>query len=242
MSLTRDQATEKIRKLLQKNGRTEAEADTAQILAAALADKHGIDIATVSLEEDKARHVLTYEMIGSWAITPPEAMYAGQICQIFFDVTVLVSYPVIGCEALNFIGTKSHIQIAQYVFTFLVGEFRRRWNSRRGRCKARKQFLYGMYFALRNKLAQRTAQDLPVDLPGLMISERARRAKYIQDTFGETTEGSVAPKGRTGTAATRGYWAGKDIEIRDGIQAGDNRTPANLTGTTSRLQIGLPTA
>lgn len=214
--MTRDEALSKIKKLLTTSGRTEAEIDTAQILAAAIADRHNIDLAEVDRVEQERQMVITHRAVGEWAKVPTEVEYASLICGRFFEVSPFTRTRL-WVEEMVFVGTEWHLQIAEYVFHFLVKEFRWQWNKRRGRCKKRKPFIYGCYVALYQKLAIRFERK--TESEGLEISWKAKREKYIAENFGEMTSSSVAPKDKKSVAANRGYRAGQDIEIRPGLNA-----------------------
>ena len=82
--MTRDEALSKIKKLLVSSGRTDAEIDTAQMLAAAIAERHNIDLAEVDREEQQRQMVITHRVVGEWTKMPPEAEFASLICQRFF--------------------------------------------------------------------------------------------------------------------------------------------------------------
>lgn len=227
--MTRDEATAKIRKLLQTKGRTNAEADTAQILAAAIAEKHNIDISAIDVADEKARIEITHRSVGEWAKEPPEATYAASICQRFFEVH---AHSRCGwTETKIFVGSPWHLDVAEYVFNFLIKEFRWQWNKKRGRCRNRKQFIYGCFVALFVKLEERfktAGQD------GIEISWAAKREKYVADNFGELSHSKIAPRDKGGVATSRGFRAGQDIEIRQGVQS-PNTAPAQQLGFESRL-------
>jgi Protein of unknown function (DUF2786) len=232
--LTKEQAAEKIRKLLQRNGRTEEEADTAAILAAALAEKHGIDIAGLDQADNPQLAAITHHVVGQWAFLPDEAAYASLICKRFFEVNPFERQCNWMAEMV-FVGTALHIELAEYVFNFLIKEFRWQWNRRRGRCRKRKQFIYGCYQALYTKLFTRFATPEGETSSALEISFKARRAKYIEETFGEMTTSPAGPKDRKSAAIHRGYQAGQDIEIRPAVPAGQTTTRQALPSHSGRL-------
>ena len=230
--MNQSDAINKIRKLLNRNGRTEAEADTASILAAALAEKHGIDIAGLDQADEQRRNGITHREIKRWVKSPPEADYAHMICKDYFEVSPFTQ--VVWMERLIFVGTEWHIEIAAHVFDFLLHEFRWQWNRRRGRCRNRKQFMFGIYIALDSKLHSRFAT--PVDAPaGIEISWKGRRKKYIEDNFGEMTSSSIEPATKRSAAIHHGWRAGRDIEIRAGINGGNQKQPEALPGLSGRL-------
>ena len=219
---------------MQRNGRTEAEADTASILAAALAEKHGIDIAGLDQADDQRRAEITHREVGHWAKTPPEADYASLICKRFFEVSPLSTHKL-WLEQIVFIGTPLHIDLAEYVFKFLVHEFRWQWNKKRGRCKNRKQFIYGCYQAVFTKLYTRFLVDAPEETSALELSFKARREAYMKEQFGETKSNNITPKNKTSAALNRGWHAGQDIELRPGVAAGNSKAATQLEMPNGRL-------
>lgn len=232
--MTKAEAIEKIRKLLCTKGRTEAEADTANILAACIAGKHGIDIAEMDRAEQDRATAITHQSFGQWAVIPDEATYVSLICQRFFEVSPFERTCMFSAEMI-FVGTEHHLTIARYVFDFLVGEFRRAWNRRPNkRVKKRKLFMYGAYSSLYTKLHLRFAQPESPQLQlALEINFKAKREKYIDENFGDMTTSKVAPKNKTSSAATHGWRAGNSIEIRPGVNG--NHKPAKAIGFESRL-------
>lgn len=230
--MTREDALAKIKKLLQRKGRTDEEADTAQIIAAALADKHGWDLSKIDLDESPAALAIKHEVFGTWAKCPPEAEYAGAILKRFFNLSILHQQGYV--TKIIAAGTDLHLQIGRYIFDFLLGEFRRAWTRRRGRCKNRKQFIYGCFCALYQKL--REQHTLEEKTMALQISARSKREQYLKDNFGDLSTSSLEPKQRRSAARHYGYQAGSEIEIRKGIEGDFTESPR--LGTAPK-QIGF---
>lgn len=236
--MTRDEAIDKIRKLLNRNGRTEAEADTATILAACLAEKHGIDIAEIDRADQNREVQITHQVFGEWANVPDEAVYASLICKRFFEVSSFEQSNWMSGK-LIFVGTEHHLTIAKYVFEFLVGEFRRAWNRRQSkRVKKRKAFLYGAYQALFSKLYLRFEQTKPAQLElALEVNFKAKREQYIKEHFGQMETASAGPKAKS-AATIHGWHAGQSIDIRPGVQGNAEKPPNELTGGGAHLALG----
>lgn len=232
--MTRSEATDKIRKLLHTKGRTEAEADTATIIAAALAAKHNIDIAELD-QADRNREIqIIHQCFGQWTAMPDEATYASLICRKFFEVSPFES----GRHFLRImivVGTEQHLTIARYVFDFLMGEFRRAWNRRPNkRIKKRKAFMHGIFQALFTKLYFRFEDTKPPQLElALEISFKARRNKYISENFGEMGTSAIKPRNIANAAANAGWQAGQNIEIRPAVEPAD--APAGQLREPSKL-------
>lgn len=220
--MTRDEAIEKIKKLLRmRHGGTMAEIETALALARELAAKHGIDINGINPEEEEQKPIF-HEDAFRGSRVQVECKFAGLICQHFFNVEVFTrrvpsyKYPFLTI-ALTFVGTDWDREISIYVYRFLVGHFRRQWKTRRGRCRNRHAFMEGMYTGLFKKLDER----LPKVEPGigLIRIERAlaRRRQYL-DRFGKMSSNQVCSDNEASQARWQGYLAGRDTEIRPAVK------------------------
>ena len=229
---------EKIKKLLRmKRGGTPDEIATALRLAQELAEKHGIDLNAVNPDEENHERPISHddEVIGrrvSW-----ESEYSSLICDQFFKVRVFQSMNDARTKYVyRFVGEEWDIQIAIYVYRFLCGHFRREWKTRRGRCRNRQAFLWGMYRGLCQKLYER--QPLTEQQPGLIRADRAleRRKQYIQQHWGDLKSASVEPDDDASKARWLGYQAGRATEIRSGVEGGSaDPTEALPTGETKLL-------
>lgn len=232
--MTKSEAIDKIRKLLSTKGRTDAEADTANILAACIAEKHGIDISELDRAEQDRATQITHQSFGQWAVVPDEATYASLICKRFFEVSPFKRTSFYSAEMVV-VGTEHHLTIARYVFDFLIGEFRRAWNRRANkRIKKRKAFLHAAWQAIYCKLHERfeTKQSPQLEL-ALEINFKAKREQYIKEHFGDLTSSELGPKKKSNAAAMQGWRAGNSIDIRDGVN--DGRHPAGALGTGPKL-------
>jgi hypothetical protein len=221
----------KLRKLMNTNGRTEAERDSAEILAAALAAKHGIDLQQIELAVDRPDMVITERVVGQWFSMPKEASYASAVCVKYFEVSQITLIGYDGAKE-TFIGLCWHLDIAEQVFKFLIHEFRYRWNHDKGRLKNRNQFLYGMFIALLAKLNERFSNRTTT--PGLEISWKAKREAYLADHHPNSTDRKLAPKQRATRAISAGLAAGRDIEIRPAVKPGATVQRGELAAGSER--------
>lgn len=215
--MTHTEALDKIKKLLRmKRGGTSAEVETALNLAEELARKHGIDLASVDPNEQNDQRRISHEDAVRSGRIQWESKYAMLIAQEFFNVTTVIRGVGYRECVITFIGTSWDVQIAIYVYRFLVGHFRREWNTKRGRCRHRQAFMYGMFIGLSSKLA---AQRKLVNADGLalIVNADARRKQYLQTTFGETENTSTKPDCDATAAKMRGWKAGRETEIRQGV-------------------------
>lgn len=221
--MSREEALEKIKKLLRmKRGGTAGEVENALAAAQKIAAEHGIDLNSVDpdAKDDPIGHEDT--IIG--ARIQFECKYASLVCQSFFNVSVFTRRASWTKYALTFVGTEWDRQIAIYVYHFLVGHFRREWNTRRGRCRNRQSFLWGMYCGLCSKLREQMpdAGIYTLVKDGVVVidpKQRAlqRRKDYIAENFGEMESKSTAPDRDSETAKYRGWVAGRETNIRKGV-------------------------
>jgi hypothetical protein len=215
----REKIIDKIKKLLRmKRGGTPDEIATALRLAQELAEKHGIDLDGVNSEEEHHERPITHEdeTLGirvSW-----ESRYSSLVADQFFKVNVFKTVNDSRTKyVFRFVGEEWDIQIAIYVYRFLCGHFRREWKMRRGRCRNRQAFLWGMYLGICSKLSER--QPKKPQQPGIVQLDRhlVRRTQYIGEHFGKLTTTSVEPDTDSDAAKLRGWQAGRQTEIHSGV-------------------------
>jgi hypothetical protein len=219
--MNRDAIVDKIKKLLRmKRGGTPDEIATALRLAQELADKHGIDLNAINPDhESQPEKPIGHQDEVHGARVSWESRYAGMICDEFFKVRVFKAVTEDRRHySMRFVGEEWDRQIAIYVYRFLCGHFRREWATRRGRCRNRHAFMWGMYIGLTSKLRER--QPVPQEA-GIIIAERGliRRNQYIDERW-QLKNSSAAPDGDASQAKWKGYLAGRETEIRSGVKAG----------------------
>jgi len=230
MNPAKEKILDRIKKLLRmKRGGTAAEVETALALAAELARKHGIELDGVDPDAEPDRPITQLDAATSARIQW-ECKYAGLVCQQFFNVNMMLHNPkTFSIDGvlyrarrgnrfhLTFIGTERDIQIATYIYHFLVRHFRHCWKTGRGRLRNRQAFFYGMYHGLCSKLdEQRTGQ---VTGTGLILLDRAlaRRDAYCKAQYPNSKSTSSKPDGDADAAKYAGYVAGRKTEIRSGL-------------------------
>lgn len=237
-----DEVIEKIKKLLRmKRGGTQGEIENALAMAAALARKHGIDLAGVDpdAEEEKIRH--ESDALNS-RFPRLEGKLAMAILVNFFNVQVLISNRIHPtkpwqCQYLvNYIGTAWDIQIARYVFVFLQRHFRRAWLDRSNRhLRNREAFLNGMFIGLAAKLeAQR---KLTTSESGMVLVGRAVqiRKDYLAKHWPENKTVDLDQDDSSAAAARwAGIQAGQKTEINSGLKSNTAR-PALVADRSRQL-------
>src|SRR4051812_28615051 len=129
---------EKIKKLLRmKRGGTPDEVATALRLAQELAEKHGIDLTSVNPDDDSRNdRPLSHTDSILGARVQWECKYAALICHCSFHINAFSRWRsgsfvqgayVKSGYCFTFVGTEWDTQVALYVYSFLVGHFRREW-------------------------------------------------------------------------------------------------------------------
>jgi len=219
-----NEVIEKIKKLLRmKNGGTQGEIENALYLAKKLADKHNIDLNSV--DEGDQREPITHRQSGDpKSRLQSEVKYSAVIVQQFFNVKSISSG--FRKQAIVFIGTRTDIDIAQYVFDFLITHFRHEWKTKRGRLRSRQSFMYGMYVGICYKLNQ--ANHLLGEKEGLILSNRNSEIEdYKNERFNNLKNESVVPKNEAKTAMSRGFASGFNTNIRQGLNSEQNRKLLN---------------
>jgi len=226
----------KLRKLMNTNGRTEAERDSAEILAAALAAKHGIDLQQIELAAERPSMVITERVVGQWFSKPKEASYAAGICVKYFEVSQVTVITVYDGAKETFVGLDWHLDIAEHVFRFLIREFRYAWTHRKNRrIKNRNAFLHGAYVGLLIKLNERFDRGAA---SGIELSWKAKREAYMEENHPDTESSPIAPKQKSSAALSHGIRAGGEIEIRPAVKPGATVRHGELPAGIERRLLG----
>lgn len=223
---------EKLKKLLRmKRGGTPDEIATALRLAQELAEKHGVDLSQVNPNDDapKSEQIGHSDPITSARIQC-EVKFAGMVCEQFFNVRVFTrmvdgawskrGWKRVYTYAMTFVGTDWEREVAAHVLHFLVRHFRREWATKRGRCRNREAFMWGMYCGLCSKLIERQPPAVEAaQQAGLVLADRKR--DYLARNFGEMKSSSMEPDGEAAAAKLAGYLAGRATEIRPAVTGAD---------------------
>ena len=163
-----DSLVSKLQKLLRLgNSDNPNESDLALTKAKQLAVENGIDLAAIQLY-DKTKPVEKIErqdVILESARKSITQHSVTRILQNHFNTKILYSGGRYQGVRLIFIGTKTDIEFAVYLNSYLNGEFMRRWRNYYkktpgARLEERNSFIYGLESGLREKLnaATQTAQ------------------------------------------------------------------------------------
>jgi len=194
------------------------EADLALQKALTLARQYHVDVGGLNPDQAEKSNVITHQETDPFARIGYEKRYAAAIAQRFFNVSAIVraTILVIDCwpregRRVSFVGTEVDVQIALYVYVFLVRRFAFCWSHHRGRSRNRRAFAYGMFQGICSKLKEAEPPEEP-HAPGLIV---AARDAYIAVVFGKTrTMKDRTPDRIAQAAAWAGYVQGRQTEIR----------------------------
>jgi hypothetical protein len=200
-----------IKKLLRLNRSSNPhEAALALQKAREIAVRHRIDLQSVNPDEDQK--TITHQDIATDKRLVCERKYAMIIVQEFFRVSC-VFVPSSADPHVVMIGTITDLEIANYIYVFLVRHFRFCWRHHRGRLRNRPAFMRGLFVGLFSKLQR--AQP-PIEDRALVCTHEA----YKRQLF---SQGLVpmrpAKNWRNSQAFHVGWIHGQQIEIRDGIKS-----------------------
>jgi hypothetical protein len=204
---------DKIKKLLRmKNGGTPAEVETALSLAQTLAAKHGIDISAIDTTDNEIIEHTTPQR----SSMPAECYYASGIVDNYFNVYVIRSnYPQLRRYEHIFIGKKHDIEIAVYVYNFLIGHFRRQWNLRRTMLKNRSGFIEGMFYGLCRKLKE-TQKNYAPQYGIVLANSRKALEEYVMNKH-NPVDGRERGSKDIDTEMILGYEEGLKTNIRKAL-------------------------
>jgi hypothetical protein len=218
------QVIEKIKKLLKmKTGGTAAEIENALYLAKKLADKYNIDLESIN-PEDEREPITHLAAMGKISRLQIEVKYAALIVQQFFNINAFASQDYYK-KNIIFVGTEVDIEIAKYVFNYLIKQFRYEWNHNRGRLRNRQSFMEGMYEGICRKL-YRVGRELKQTEGLILVDRSAERKDYLQKQFSDLKSEKVKPKNEAVAAKQRGLIAGVNTNIHKGLNS--NQSPKAL--------------
>lgn len=136
-----------------------------------------------------------------------------------------------------FLGRKTNVQIAQYVYGYLHEEFQRQWKQYHNETGGgnRLDFFRGLYIGLRDKLrSERGMLELQAQREGLVKHDDSAALKeYIEQEFPETGRHSSGPRGwMDRDSVDDGKRAGRKLNIRPAVN--ESRGTRSLPPTRNR--------
>ncbi len=212
---------EKIKKLLRlARSSNPHEAQLAMQRAMQLAEEYRVTVD--SLNPDAAAPSITHQDTDTLSRLGYDRRFAALIVTRFFRVHPVVcsavrivdGWPTAG-EKLSFVGTATDIEVALYVYHFLVRNFAYCWRKHRGRLRNRYSFVHGMWIGLRTKLAEAEPPAAEPQVKGTELQLSV--AGYIAQHIGKTENKSMSSPSAQ-AALYAGYIHGRRTEIRSAIK------------------------
>lgn len=220
---------EKIKKLLRlARDKAASPAEAAQALARAmeLIAKHDLDLGEINLDEPTEKFIRDHIHVGL-RVSLVKKLVAG-ILVSFFHVKVCLTSP-----RLAVLGRESDVQIATYVFDFLVRSCTRecglwtqveRANRRKITTVKKNSFIRGWISGVSSNLEPVKAQIEAAGSRSIILMRQAALEDFYAAEFPHTRTITIA-KGRENTAAlVSGWQAGKQTNVRTPL----NGNPAPL--------------
>jgi hypothetical protein len=220
---------ERIKKLLRlARSSNPHEAQLAMQRALELAREHDVAVEGLNPDEQAKEKVVTHQDSDPTARLTYDQRYASAICGRFFRVScierevlrVVDGWPTVR-RVMTFVGTATDIQIASYVYVFLVRHFAFSWRKHRGRLRNRHAFVDGMHHGLHVKLraSEPPASERQVKGTELALVENRN---YITQFIGETQSRPLGrPDGHAMAASYAGFIQGQKTEIRTPLVAAE---------------------
>jgi hypothetical protein len=226
-----DKLIDKIKKLLAlAESGNEHEAKLAAQRATELLTKHNLNMQQVQRSND-----YTEEELFNQKAESTETKFVGNlICQYFF-VKLLKTRDRINKRTIYTVfGTPENVEIASYMYGFLVREFRQLWRNYKGEC--RQSFYIGLYGGLRDQLEE--AKTKIQNETGLVVVPDKGIDRYINDRHRGVRSGgglrpkarSARPKARSAADINAGRVQGQNIQIRRGVNSSHQGATLRLGG------------
>ena len=219
---------ERIQKLLAlAESSNEHEARAAAEQAARLLIKHNLKRQDITEKRDyETRHD-----IGEFSRVPPEYKFVQAIVRKFFYVEIISARrPGSGETKIHFVGESENVDVAAYVFEFLLREFRACWDVYRKKtgaiARARQAYYFGLHTGLTEQLS--AASRAVESETGLVVVRDPGLRLALRDAFKVKTSPSRVPIADQGAVAA-GHEHGRSMQIRKGI---------TTTATGSTLMLG----
>lgn len=220
---------ERIKKLLRLGqSSNSAEAALAMQRAFELASKHGVEVESLDLDERTEKLVHEYFQCGQ-----RPGYLRLRILNIlvrYFRVEVCLSYP-----RVVFAGRESDVQIAGYVYEFLVWAGQKALRdfiaaekaARRTTNAAKKNnFTQGFIYGIASQLEAAKPKEIEDSKSAIVLAEKAARQAYIKELIPnqETKKLKGPPQNRS--ALMRGWDEGKQTNINQPLNGGQRETLA----------------
>jgi hypothetical protein len=214
---------DKIRKLLRLGQSSNPhEAALAIQRAFEIASRHNIELTSIDLEEEERRIVHEYIRVGSRLSL--ERKLVLNIVLNYFNVNVVSADSSRG--DVCFIGLPSDIEIAKYVFEFLVWSCRdglKRYQKEQPRKLSRtkrENFIAGFVYGVRSQLRSAKEQlQIEESKTALVIAAEQHRQEYQDQLYPQTKEIATKLSRLNDSALMTGFAHGEKTSISPAVGA-----------------------
>lgn len=218
---------EKIRKLLRLSRSSNPhEARLAMQRALEMAREHDVSIEGLNPDEQSKEKTITHRSTADYRRIDYDKEYAVRICSRFFRITPIFvtdlairnGWPV-EVKRVTFVGTKSDLEIAFYVYGFLTHHFAFCWRKYRGRFRNRRAYVDGMFYGIYSTMEESEPERTGTEL---VISDHK---SYISAVIGSTTASAYhRPDHEASAAAWAGYVQGRKTNICTALKSSDGES------------------
>jgi hypothetical protein len=215
---------EKIKKLLRlSESGNPHEAALAMSRAMQLADRHNLDISSLSLDDEVAPIIHKYFPLGS-RMSHEEKLATALVTTCFNVDTCLI-----GRGRILYVGKEEDVLVAEYVFSFLVSAYRRcaasyalaeKKDRRRMTTAKRYSFRCGFFYGVASELKKSRDEILLEDQKFALVlaDQKARREEELSSLVGETMLCKEPKKRRqVASALVKGYEKGCRTRINTAL-------------------------
>jgi hypothetical protein len=224
---------EKIKKLLRlSRSANQHEAELALARALALAREHDVAVDTLNPDEQAKEKAITHGDSEARQRLSYDKEYALRIVKAFFRVTPVIRDRIESdgrggycyVKFATFVGVASDIEVALYVYNFLVHHFAYCWRKNRGRLRNRHAYVDGMFIGIYTQL-QKGQPEWVSRAHSLALRTHE---DYIAAVIGKTEKhDGREPDSSSATARFRGFVQGQQTNIAPALKSTDE--PAHLT-------------
>lgn len=204
-------------------------------------NKHEAEVAAMKAQELMLKHNLTSQTVNAhnfdyvnegndhaFSKISDEVNAIQSILSRFFFVRVYFDKTFAGytragkrsyIQSLRIVGTRENVEVAQYVYSFLVNTFQRLWKEYAKENKApvshRKSFMWGLYSGLTDKLTEQ--QKKVENEMGLVVVPDAKLALFMKTSLNLKSRRGNSTGIRSSDAHAQGKAQGRNINIARGL-------------------------
>lgn len=223
----KERIIDRVKKLLSlSTSANEHEAKLAAQMATELLMKHNLSMREVETHQEFV------EVKGKeWRSIPNDHLHILRIIRTYFSVEPVLSSVYDHAKQkkfryVRFFGTKDNIDVATYVFEFLLRAARKSFNAKKKeglyRDGDRPSFMHGFVHGMSLKLSE-TKKKVEATGAGLLVLHEAKLEEFVRSKLEGRYGSSKARVGRNQDAMNDGISTGKSLDITPGINESTKR-------------------